>query len=150
MFEQLDNHDFIGWDFDGTLIDNDFSEEMHAYIIANPQKTHMIVTFRDPDWAEEVWDDLKQYPGAPTRRYFKGVLAISNKLVENFAVDKHSIRTGKPLPRGVSDYLEWKGRACSENGLTVLVDDLEDMVIHGCRRYGVHYVDSKRMGRTGP
>lgn len=152
-FSILDQHEAIGWDFDGTLIRHSRSEAMHAYILANPNKKHVIVTFRTFGWQERVWQHLAEtYPQAPARELFQGVVNIGEDRF--FAVDSEcdsriglhrqhdALRTidGKIYLTDIQSYVHWKGEACRHHGLSVLVDDMRDLVLPGCRRHGIEYL----------
>lgn len=152
-FSILDRHDAIGWDFDGTLIRHTRSEAMHAYILANPHKKHVIVTFRTFGWQDRVWQHLAEiYPRAPARALFQGVVGIEQE--KFFAVESEddprialhrqhdALRTidGKIYITEIEPYVHWKGEVCRQRGLSVLVDDMRDLVLPGCRKHGIDYI----------
>jgi FMN phosphatase YigB (HAD superfamily) len=148
----LDQHGAIGWDFDNTLIDHPNSPEMHRYIRAHPEKRHLIVTFRSFGWQDEVWSTLAALPGAPARECFSGLVNIDDARfvpavpevgahVEHArAHDAIRIIGGELLITDVESYIEWKGLACRELGLTVLVDDKPEHVLRGCAKHGIVHV----------
>lgn len=143
-FHLLDQHEAIGWDFDGTLWNHQRASLMWDYIKSHPEKKHYIVTFRSgwrngKRWAEDgCWDDLIRCGSELTADHFVEIINMDD---ETF--DLHGARIS---PGGiyldVSDtYKEWKGLACSQNGITVLIDDNPDHTLSGCFLYGVCYVD---------
>lgn len=135
-FSILDEHDVIGWDFDGTLIDHPKAQSMHDYILDHPEKTHIIVTFRSHGMERNIWRDLgRENHRAPGRAAFKDVINMSNKLFEEGYMAQKAVAASIVLP--TKEYLEWKGKVCHDLGITVLVDDMPAMVIPGCDRYGV-------------
>jgi hypothetical protein len=141
-FDLLKAHDAIGWDFDGTLIGHPASDLLHAFILAYPKKRHVIVTFRTHGMEKHVWRDLGRYPFAPPARAFAGVLNISNAAWEDH--EDALMRRGAGLLEGAATveealYREWKGMTCAQHGLTVLVDDMPELVEAGCRKHGVAY-----------
>lgn len=151
-FSILDRHDAIGWDFDGTLIRHPRSEAMHAWILANPHKRHVIVTFRTFGWQEKVWEHLAEYGLAPQRAAFAGVFgydetrfaAVELESDPRIALHRRhdAIRTiaGKTYLTEIEPYLHWKGETCKKQGLSVLVDDMRDLVLPGCRKHGIDYL----------
>jgi len=45
-------------------------------------------------------------------------------------------------PKYTQEFLEWKGYMAWIKGCTLLVDDLLDMVIKGCEKFNIEYMDS--------
>jgi len=157
----LDRHEAIGWDFDNTLIDHPNSAAIHRYIRAHPEKRHVIITFRSFGWQDEVWSSLAACPGAPPRQSFDRLLNMddarfspavpeSGPHVEHArAHDAIRVIEGKLLITDVASYVEWKGLACRENGLTVLVDDRPECVLPGCARHGIVHVHPDDLASGG-
>lgn len=152
-FALLDRHDAIGWDFDGTLIRHARSDAMHAWIRANPHKKHVIVTFRTFGWQERIWEHLADaYPQAPARELFQDVIHIDQNLFvavdseQDPRIDLHrrhdALRTidGRIYITEIQPYLHWKGEACLKHGLSILVDDMRDLVLPGCTTHGIEYL----------
>jgi hypothetical protein len=137
----LSPHVVIGWDVDGTILDHPKARLMHDYIRDHPEKRHIVVTFRSHGWEKVVWDDINEhhedFPLEPG--LFQGILNVPNATYAAYELARKTTLLGMDDPR-IVEYLEWKGRMCSENGITVLVDDLTDVVIRGCDRYGVTHV----------
>lgn len=134
----------IGWDFDGTLIDHPASEAMHAFILAHPEKRHVIVTFRTHGMERRIWRELAQYPGAPRSENFVGILNIEDEAWE--AHNTHTIqrqigRLSGPPTKEELYYVEWKGMVCHRHGLTALVDDNIPHTISGCEKHGIILID---------
>lgn len=149
---------------DGTLIDGPNSSFFRRYIAANRNKRHHIVTFRDPNWAQEVYDELDYY-GIP-HDHIAGVSSCPQEFYRAYSVArfdaaewvKHAPKTyeeAERLCRGTlidfdhaNSYLHWKGEEAKRLGATVLVDDMEHLVVAGCSKHGVTFVDAfdKRFG----
>jgi hypothetical protein len=55
------------------------SAAIHRYIRAHPEKRHVIVTFRSFGWQHDVWEDLAQYPDAPPRQTFDGLINMDDE-----------------------------------------------------------------------
>lgn len=141
---QLERYKAIAWDFDGTLIEHPKSPLMHEYIIAHPEKTHAIITFRSHGWQRRVWDEMYDlYPDAPERDCFAGVYNVSDRAFERYDETKRLRALGRyrgPMTPWERYYIQWKGLVCKLRDLPVLVDDREDEVLPGCEKYGIHYV----------
>lgn len=141
-FTALRRHHGIAWDFDETLVDHPASIRLQAFIVANPQIHHVIVTFRSHGMERRVWDDLARYPDAPTEAAFAGMINISNRAYEAFSRDNDARVDGlKPLTGPLTPaelyYVNWKGRMAAQHGLTALVDDRTEQVAAGCQTYGI-------------
>lgn len=143
-FHLLDNHDSIGWDFDGTLWNHERAEMMWDYIKATPHKRHYIVTFRSGwrgqiRWAEDgCWLDLKRCGSGLCDEHIVEIINMDDKVF-----DEHGARiTPSGLYLDVSDfYREWKGQVCLQNEITVLIDDNPDHTQPGCVKYGITYIN---------
>ena len=61
MIKKLDRFNKIAWDFDGTLDGHPKSSLMHEYIIANPEKEHVIVTFRSGGWEKRIFLEMSKH-----------------------------------------------------------------------------------------
>lgn len=142
--EWLKEHNAIGWDFDGTLWDHDLATLMHQYIKEHPEQKHFIVTFRSGKrdgrlWAEEgCWIDLDRCGSGLKPEHFVGIINMSEAEFD----ENCSARSGSGLYIGPTDfYKEWKGKVCSEAGITILIDDNFDHTFPGCEKHGVDYVN---------
>lgn len=130
----LDHHDVIAWDMDGTLIDGPHSHFFRAYIMAHPEKTHHIVTFRDRLWAMRAPLELALFHRLPTE-HIAGVHDCPQNLWQAY-VQRESFYQ----PDLVDAYLIWKGKKAAELGCTVLVDDMAEQVIKGCELHSVAFI----------
>lgn len=150
MFAILETHDRIAWDFDGTLVDGPMSHHFCDFIRANPQKEHHIVTFRDLGMARAIPYELEPY--GLTVAAFKGIHTCPPKYWRAFtmaSVNPHNwlaAQRAGTLPASLSDpdigrYLHFKGRKARELGCTVLIDDMADLVVAGCREHGIEFID---------
>lgn len=142
-FASLVHHRSIGWDFDGTLFVDHHGKPhpnmvaMHKFILANPQIKHYIVTFRTHGWQNRVFHDLAAFKSAPPPSAFEGVLNCPDETWEGAQRAK---RIPGSLITDIESYLDWKGEICAEHGITVLIDDLPDMVQSGCIKHGIVYL----------
>lgn len=123
----LDHHTNIAWDIDGTLINGPNSSMFRQYIINHPEKTHYLVTFRDFDWAQQAYQELAPH-------------GISREMIAGIMDCPHKLQDGSP--NSLAYYMEWKGKVSAEIGCTVLVDDMDYMVMSGCLAHGVTFVHS--------
>ena len=139
----LDSHQIIAWDMDGTLVDGPNAAFFRKYILANPQKEHHIVTFRtgpsqaglEQTWAQDAIDELESY-GVP-RGTIKAVHSVPDNLFAAYA-NSRTLLVGEELDQ----FMCWKGKTAKSFGATVLVDDMEMMVIKGCDLHDVDFVHS--------
>lgn len=135
----------IGWDFDGTLIDNPRSPRMHQFILDHPEKRHVIVTFRSHGWQHSIFEEMqRKYPDAPGPDCFDSVHNIDDNAWEKFNSAEQrrllGLLTGRLTP-WEEYYVEWKGMTCHHLGLPALVDDDPKNVVPGCEKYGIVYVN---------
>lgn len=144
MIEQLLRFPSIGWDFDGTLIDHPNSPLIHEFILAHPDMKHYIITFRTHGLQNTMFAEMQhKYPDAPGREAFDGTRNISDIAWERYSNIYQRRLVGRldgpPLP-WESYYIEWKGMTCHDLHVPVLVDDLENLVLPGCEKYGIKYL----------
>lgn len=131
----LDDHVSIGWDIDGTLIDGPNADFFRRYILANPDKEHHLITFRDPVWAERVYEELRPY--GIERDHIHSLNPCPQDLYIAYATRKSFLDWAK-----CEAYLHWKGQMAKELGCTVLIDDMATQVIRGCEKHGIVYIDA--------
>jgi hypothetical protein len=140
----LDPHMILGWDVDGTILDHPAAPLMHRYIRDNPQKRHLIVTFRSHGWEDRIWDELAELHQAfPERNAFVEVVNLPNDLYMAYLCARGN--SDAPPSELISHpdilaFHEWKGMICAQHGATVLVDDMTEHVIIGCDRHGVTHI----------
>lgn len=125
----LDQHEKIAWDCDGTLYQGKNSQAFADYIKAHPEKQHYIITFRDYNWAKECIPDLIDMGLKDC--HFVSVHHCPDDVWMNSQEGSFSQRW---------DFLCWKAKMAIELGCTILVDDMEDAVIHGCTEHGVAFL----------
>jgi hypothetical protein len=135
----LADHQSIGWDLDGTILDHRNAPLMHRYILGHPEKHHFIVTFRSHGFQLSIFSELATRhqvfagPGA-----FDGVLSVPDDMYDRF--QQLAGATSEEGRGAVRTYTEWKGRICAKHGITVLIDDNPGHVLPGCDRYGVAHI----------
>lgn len=147
----LDPHSVIAWDMDGTLIDGTYSAFFREYILAHPEKTHYIVTFRTgkarqfaTEWWRDECDFELHHHGVP-HGTIKAIYGVPDHLYHAYAQMRSFFN-----PDRVQEFLEWKGLKASELGASLLVDDMEQLVVSGCDRYGVDFVNSEDPAFANP
>jgi len=145
MFDELAKHDSIGWDFDETLIGQRASASFRQFVADNPQKRHVIVTFRTGIYLrtmryelarEDAHFDMARFEmitGIPEDVFFRGQ--------DQFRGRRTGLLTG-PLTEPEIEYVHWKGLECRRLGLTALVDDMEAHTRPGCETHGVAFFNS--------
>lgn len=140
----LADHNVIGWDVDGTLLEHDNALMMHDYIVAHPEKKHFIVTFRSHGMENRIFQELgMEYEDRSVERaHFNGVVSVPYAVYENWANAERNKFYNMPHEQGhIDTYQEWKGRVCAEHGITVLVDDDTANVQRGCDQHGIAHVN---------
>lgn len=130
----LDDHAVIAWDMDETLVNGPNSDFFRRYILAHPEKTHVVITFRTPrPWAQDVYRELEPY--GITREHITAVHNVPDDLYHAYAQ-----RRTFPQPEKVAAYYAYKGMQAKAIGATVLVDDNVAHTEQGCRTHGVVFV----------
>lgn len=156
-FSDLDSHTVIAWDMDRTLIGGPKSLEWRQYLLGRRDAVHHVITFRTgpskipgrehlQTWVDDVSDQLEAH-GVPRDR-IAGVHGIPPHIFAAYGMDPryraddvHHPEVQKFLSEQL-ELREWKGKKAHELGATVLIDDMPDMVLLGCLRYGVRFVNS--------
>ena len=149
----LDMHDTIGWDMDKTLIKGPNSEFFRDYIIAHPEKTHRIITFRDRSWASRAYAELEGYGLVGARSLIASIENCPEQwhdyymiaTLPHYSWDKIDMLnrgqvTQEFLDDCVNKFLRFKGARCKEVGCTVLVDDMPQWVMPGVNENGIAFV----------
>jgi hypothetical protein len=144
-FAALERHATIGWDIDGTLVDNPAAPAFFRFIAEHPDKQHCLVTFRTHGLLRNTARDLAE-AGCTDMTIFTKLLSVPEDIWLQWALQqqrrKDGLLTGKLL-LAESVYMEWKGFICRTHGLTALVDDDPHNTERGCRRYGIKLFDAK-------
>jgi hypothetical protein len=131
----LDPHQNIAFDLDGTLVNGPNSQYFCDYILANPDKNYHLVTFRDQTWAERIYAELAS----------TGLKKINFSTLNSIPQDIYMSYASKGNIGGVDlgmKFVYWKGWISKHLGATVLVDDMEDLVLPGCKKYGVAFINA--------
>jgi hypothetical protein len=156
--DRLANHQKIALDFDGTLIDGVSSLAIAAYVNQHPDKSFYIVTFRTPKQSQTIPTELANV-GLSVQQFSK-IIPMSERLVFDFDEDQR-FRRNSSLPSmdhvskdallpGEYKLVHWKGFIARKLGATVLVDDMPELVTHGCKQFGVEFVDAKQIHTSMP
>ena len=149
----LDLHDTIGWDMDQTLIKGPNSEFFRDYIVAHPEKTHRIITFRNKSWADTAYDELESYGLVGARSLISSIENCPETWHDYYMINTHphyswekidmlkrGLVTQDLLDECVHNFLRFKGARCKEVGCTVLVDDMPQWVMPGVNENGITFV----------
>lgn len=159
----LNAHKGIGVDIDATLINGPASFKLQQWCEAYHQEIELhLITFRDGRDFDLIGDDL--FASNVKMEWFKGVHGIPTEISKPFwdLANKVGIRGRMHEPKwqralahhksSVEAYNElelelamWKGTKCKELGLTALIDDLETLVVPGCKAHGVEFIDSLKL-----
>lgn len=145
----LASYKTIAFDLDGTLVDGVASTAIANYIRENGHQSFVIVTFRTLRQTSTLDQELHAY--GLSQDMFKSVATCPVKLDLEFheaqafrrSARLPDMRSAKELLPAEQKYLEWKGRACSLLGAGLLVDDLPGLVLPGCRKYGIDFMDAR-------
>ncbi len=146
MIPALDQFSSIGWDFDGTLIDNPNSVRIQNYITTHPEKTHSIITFRTHGMQNTIFLELNQkYPNSPDKKHFEYVINFDDeRYLRYYFIQRARAahRFSGPLTPDEIYYRTWKGMVCKQHNIQVIVDDKPEDVLPGCYQYGISFIDS--------
>lgn len=153
MKNELDSHDKIAWDMDGTLIDGRNSDAFRQYIVSNPHKTHYIITFRDANWATKIYSELEACGMIDPETYIDGIFTCPvdwhyyhnvNQNPRMAKVKQQYLETNRvtqeQLDMYSAQFCQYKGAMAAELGCTVMIDDIEDWVEQGCIDNGVTFL----------
>lgn len=123
---ELDKHEIIAWDFDGTLVNGINSQEYREYIIAHPEKKHFIVTFRNSIMALTIPYELSE-----VGFNFKHITGVMTN----------------PTGESVADetVATYKARAAEFVGATILVDDMPEAASAGCSERNIVFMDANNL-----
>lgn len=163
---KLLKHKTIALDFDGTIIMDPKSPLLWP-VINDDQRVVSIVTFRYGNDAQGLERDLGLATlGQVSMNRFAHVISCPPNLgrLWHWWVE---VRPYANNPRKVDRKLEamglsgmltfddlrnadreirlWKGKMAHSIGATVLVDDLPDMVLPGCRQYGIEFIETRAL-----
>jgi len=132
MIDILHDHQKIGIDFDGTLVEHPHSRALQKFILDHRGKEFHIVSFRSHGMERNIERDLRistiltQVP--LTLHHFAGVHNIPDRLFENMINFDHH-----------DPYYCWKADKCKELGCTVIVDDVAEIGPH-CEAIDILYL----------
>jgi hypothetical protein len=159
QIEKLNDHKIIGLDMDETLVGGPCSYILREWVKENfINKELWIVTFRVGVYVPQVWSELASFH--INRRQFAGLKSLPNALFNDYCEVKKAFKykdtnpnkfqrflnahkwTEEEAQRKHDALLHWKGETCASIGATVLVDDLPEMVIPGCKANNITLIHS--------
>lgn len=152
MHPIINKHSSIAWDMDHTLVNGPNSAYFLDYIRSHPEKTHNIITFRDNSWANMILSELAQV-GFDARTHISAIyncpedihdsfMVKSNEITEIFQFMQSRSMSSENFDKNVQLFPLWKGFKCKNIGATVLIDDMPELVLPGCEKYGIEYVNA--------
>ncbi|MCS7316788.1 MAG: hypothetical protein NZZ41_00495 [Candidatus Dojkabacteria bacterium] len=129
--EELKNYTSIAFDLDGTLIgDNYYKHCFWDFISKNKNIDYFIVTFRERKECVSLWEEIEKESN--------GLLTKNNFKTHDFFIDNFVKQNNNELKL-------WKGFVCANIGAQILVDDMQELVIEGCKKYGIDFFNSKTL-----
>src|SRR4051812_6783648 len=109
-FAALAQHAAIGWDIDGTLVDNVAAPAFYRFIAAHPEKRHCLVTFRIHGLLRSIERDLAR-SGCKDMGTFDTLLSVPEDMWLQWALQaqrrKDGLLSGRPV-LAETVYMEWK------------------------------------------
>jgi hypothetical protein len=151
--QRLLKYDRIGLDFDGTLVDGPTSPLLQDFVRSHPEKKYYIITHRTHTEAIGMDHELEAV-GLYTDQ-FEQILPILNRMKELFDLDQAERRMARLPPIEQCDLMDmgkaerqfilWKGYACRQLGVNVLVDDIPKLSQPGCTKYRVDLINSRTL-----
>lgn len=148
----LDDHEAIAWDMDGTLVEGPNAEMFRDYIRANPHKRHHVITFRNKNWAMDVWGELTGH-GLDAANLIRSVESCPQMVHDCYMLEKRfggaderrRYYNGPEITRAewyehVERFPKWKAERAQQIGCTILVDDMPQWVVAGCKEYAVTFL----------
>jgi hypothetical protein len=131
---RLTQHKSIALDFDGTFIDHPASHLLWDYVIrhATDGTKFWFVTFRDPDWAKDIWDDLRKTKSLVRPWHLEGIVSQTDEMWEKKRTDQSVLES--------DEWIHWKAIQAKNLGCTLMIDDRPSWVKAGCHKYGVEYI----------
>jgi hypothetical protein len=153
---ELFQHKNIGVDVDDTLIDGNYNKHQLQRFIMDYylEKNFYLITFRIGYYVDNVWADIAYDNDQLTQDMFKGVWGVPEELSNGarkyvyhlknkhrwVRYDDEEMANVERLAGLYQEYREWKGKKCHELGCTILIDDMTNDVIDGCKKYGVKLI----------
>ena len=154
--QNFDFHEFVGIDFDGTLIDHAKSHYLRRKIKENKyDQKFWIITFRSKNDADTIWDELK--PFGLTENHFQSIDRVPSDLDDRYQSAQGIMRwrginqrkflkileyyntTEEEIKNDIEAFMMWKAETCVKLGCTLLVDDME-IVRRGCIKLNIKYL----------
>ena len=128
---ELNSHQRLGIDFDGTLVGHKHSQILQQYIVTNPEKEFHLITFRSHGRQWDITEDLRESVLHETHVRITGrhFVQVHNMSDEDFTAYNGAIRQ--------PEFYLWKATKCKEIGCTILIDDMADFLHEYCVAHGV-------------
>lgn len=118
----------IAFDLDETLIGDNYKKIFFQnYILEfNSVKEFIIVTFRTEKELLNVWKEIEvETNGKINKSHFSNLFYCSRKILDK-----------------INYLIHWKAMVCYKQGFEVIVDDLQNYVLPGCKKFGVDFINS--------
>lgn len=118
----------IAFDLDDTLIgENPYKSLFWYYIKNNKNKKYFIVTFRTKEKAFTMWDEIN---------------TESNGIISKNNFFQHDLFINDMILKDIKKIKTWKGETCHKLKCEILIDDLEEYVLEGCKKYNIDFINS--------
>ena len=135
----LEPHSIIGWDIDNTLLygHSGNSKFFQAYVVAHPEKTHHLMTFRTGVLVTNIVRDMARYKEVDgcSHNLFSQLFTM---LEEGFRNTLYNIADKETF----DNCYGFKAKACRKTGATILVDDMILQQKKYCMEENVALLDS--------
>jgi hypothetical protein len=151
--QRLALHSTLALDMDRTLVDGKNSQHLRNFVHLNHRlKSFFIITFRGHD-SSDVLRELRAQGLDPNAikdvvycplDYSVVELKLASKRMTFIEIREEARKCGirlDDIERLYQEYVEWKGKMAAHLGCTVLVDDMPEMVLPGCHKHGVQFIN---------
>jgi len=136
----------IGWDFDGTLVGHQKSFDIWNFIDENPYgQEHFIITHRSHGLEKRMFDQLVEEGSMLTPGHFTQIFNVTDTMHAEFERNKPNKLFIMPEDLSNDPYVQWKGLICHQNNIQVMIDDDPDIVIHGCLKYDIDFINVDKL-----
>lgn len=134
----ISKHTSLCWDLDGTLFDHPDTEQFAEFIRTNPfNQVFHIVTFRTHRLVTDIVPDLEDIGLNPMM--FKTINHPTNAEYAQYYLAMKRGTEGMDHP-AIVFWQNFKGATCARLRSNLLIDDMRDDVLPGCRTFGIEYI----------